>query len=143
MALIDALDLMLESLAPSRWDIFEDDVKGIVSELGQALTEAGDKYDARVLGIEETREADDTKAEAAVVAKVEVSELQADDHNTGSGEPASHSRIDVTSASDEIEDFELEIKVKSSARKKRQEASQITQGQENQREQGSHQYQWF
>ena len=32
-ALNDALDLMLESLAPSRWDTFEDEIRGLVTSL--------------------------------------------------------------------------------------------------------------
>ena len=33
LALLDALELMLESLAPSRWDIFEDDIKAMVKAM--------------------------------------------------------------------------------------------------------------
>lgn len=36
-ALVDALELMLESLAPSRWDIFEADIKAKVKALRAAL----------------------------------------------------------------------------------------------------------
>ena len=32
-ALVDAMDLMLESLAPSRWDVFEDEIRALVDEL--------------------------------------------------------------------------------------------------------------
>ena len=32
-AVLDALELMLESLAPSRWDIFEDDIKQVVRQM--------------------------------------------------------------------------------------------------------------
>ncbi len=43
-ALLDAMDLMLESLAPSRWDIFEDDIIAIVKEMRASLPspDAGD-----------------------------------------------------------------------------------------------------
>ena len=34
-AIVDAMDLMLESLAPSRWDVFEADIRGITDELRQ------------------------------------------------------------------------------------------------------------
>lgn len=33
LALLEALELMLESLAPSRWDIFEDDIKAMVKAM--------------------------------------------------------------------------------------------------------------
>ena len=36
-ALLDALELMLESLAPSRWDIFEDDIKAQVKAMRASL----------------------------------------------------------------------------------------------------------
>ncbi len=37
LALLDALELMLESLAPSRWDIFEDDIVAAVRQMRQDL----------------------------------------------------------------------------------------------------------
>ncbi len=37
-ALLDALELMLESLAPSRWDIFEADVKAMVKAMREDLS---------------------------------------------------------------------------------------------------------
>ncbi len=37
MAVLDALELMLESLAPSRWDVFEDDIKQIVRQMRARL----------------------------------------------------------------------------------------------------------
>ncbi len=36
-ALLDAIELMLESLAPSRWDIFEDDIKAIARRMRAEL----------------------------------------------------------------------------------------------------------
>ena len=36
-ALLDAVELMLESLAPSRWDIFEDDISAIAREMRAAI----------------------------------------------------------------------------------------------------------
>lgn len=38
LALLDALELMLESLAPSRWDIFEDDIVAAVKQLRADLS---------------------------------------------------------------------------------------------------------
>lgn len=38
LALLDALELMLESLAPSRWDIFEDDIVGAVRQMREDLS---------------------------------------------------------------------------------------------------------
>ena len=38
LALLDALELMLESLAPSRWDIFEDDIVAAVRQLRADLS---------------------------------------------------------------------------------------------------------
>ncbi len=37
VALLDAMDLMLESLAPSRWDIFEEDIIAVVKEMRAGL----------------------------------------------------------------------------------------------------------
>ena len=37
IALVDAMDLMLESLAPSRWDIFEEDIIAVVKEMRAGL----------------------------------------------------------------------------------------------------------
>ncbi len=39
LALLDALELMLESLAPSRWDVFEDDIKAIVRQMRASLAD--------------------------------------------------------------------------------------------------------
>ena len=36
-AVLDALELMLEALAPSRWDIFEDDIKQVVRQMRARL----------------------------------------------------------------------------------------------------------
>ncbi|MCY3833890.1 MAG: tetratricopeptide repeat protein [Chloroflexi bacterium] len=38
LALLEALELMLESLAPSRWDIFEDDIKALVKAMRADLS---------------------------------------------------------------------------------------------------------
>ena len=38
LALLDALELMLESLAPSRWDIFEDDIVTAVRQMRDSLS---------------------------------------------------------------------------------------------------------
>ncbi len=38
LALLDALELMLESLAPSRWDIFEDDIVAAVKQMRADLS---------------------------------------------------------------------------------------------------------
>jgi len=37
LAVLDALELMLESLAPSRWDVFEDDIKQVVRQMRARL----------------------------------------------------------------------------------------------------------
>lgn len=37
MAALDALELMLESLAPTRWDVFEDDIKQVVRQMRARL----------------------------------------------------------------------------------------------------------
>ena len=48
LALLEALELMLESLAPSRWDVFEDDIKAMVKAMrerlpAQAVDQVGDE----------------------------------------------------------------------------------------------------
>ena len=114
MALLDTLDLMLDSLAPSRWDIFEDDVKGLVADLRQTLTDA-----------DQTRAADAPVAADPAAALTSPAHTDADpvvpdseEQDISAVASADPNRIHVaTAAADADDDFELEVKVMSSARK--------------------------
>lgn len=85
LALLDALELMLESLAPSRWDIFEDDIVSAVKQMRAELsadeslaqTPASEGPSAQA---EETRDAPESAAAAsaavtAVTKPIRVSDV--------------------------------------------------------------------
>lgn len=133
IALVDALDLMLESLAPSRWDIFEDDVKRIFNEMRQAVTDAnqwhdGNLTDGRQVAADEKAATHD---DAAAIVQAEAVEKKSDGRDPGSGDPAVKNKIAVNPAPDEIEDFELEVKVKSEARKSDKKQSKTRVGKQH------------
>jgi len=90
-ALQDALELMLESLAPSRWDIFEAEIKDQVRAMRASLTEQDALPKARSADREASSSAKQTDASAGNSAS-EPPQAASD------GEPSSqHSRIEVTS----------------------------------------------
>ncbi len=64
MALLDALELMLESLAPSRWDIFEDDIVAMVKRM-RAAQSVGSGQDATGSQKESRPQAESPKTAAA------------------------------------------------------------------------------
>lgn len=125
MALLDALDLMLDSLAPSRWDIFEDDVKGLVSGLRQSMTDVDQNHAEKESVAADSEVAQD----AAADTYIDLGETQSGEEEASAADPAAPNRIDVTTASAEAEDdFELEVKVMSSASKPKKKKSRSRKG---------------
>lgn len=125
IALLDALDLMLDSLAPSRWDIFEDDVKALVSGLRQSLIETDQRHDEEELVAADAVAARDRPA----VPEVDPVESPSNDEEVSAVDQAAPDRIDVASADAEADDhFELEVKVMSSARKPKKKKSRSRKG---------------
>ncbi len=125
MALLDALDLMLDSLAPSRWDIFEEDVKALVSGLRQSLNESDQ------IGAEAAPVASDSSAAPETPADTSLIPVgtQSSGKAVSAVDPAAPNRIDVTAAGAEAdEDFELEVKIMSSARKPKKKKSRSRKG---------------
>ncbi len=64
MALLDALELMLESLAPSRWDIFEEDIVAAVKRM-RATQSAGAEQEATGSQKESALQTESSKSAAA------------------------------------------------------------------------------
>ena len=131
-ALIDALDLMLESLAPSRWDIMEAEIKAIVGELRDSVNRAeGAGIAADDLG-EQTAAASAIADEPKSGGDAEHSDDVPDSHHEKSdseGAAASVSgQIAVADATEPHQDFELEVQVKSSGRKSSRQRSQGRKG---------------
>jgi len=75
VALLDALELMLESLAPSRWDIFEDDIKAMVKAMraNQPARET-DREEAEPETVEEETPAEPAEDSAHAEAPQETNE---------------------------------------------------------------------
>ena len=102
-ALLDALDLMLESLAPSRWDIFEDDIIANVNAMRASL---------QADSLDEAAEAKDAAPAEPRAGETpdSVSDLPAD-------LPAVPQPIAVTEAADAAEDIEVAVTVRKPKRK--------------------------
>ncbi len=101
-AMLDALELMLESLAPSRWDIFEDDIKQVVRHMRARLEDAPSLSPSDRSGEGETREDSAAGSENATP-------LSPPDRS-GEGKI----RADSTADADE---HEIAVTIRSSARK--------------------------
>jgi len=121
-ALYDALELMLESLAPSRWDTFEDQIRQIVAEMrdphdeaaisahtseNKAKSQAVENQDPQTLA----KLTDGTKSRRS--SKLSASALD-DGPNADkqqSSETDGENRITVDLADPIEEDFELDVQV--------------------------------
>ena len=111
-ALQDALELMLESLAPSRWDIFETEIKAVVKAMRVDLPHHAaipdlDSADVEAASIAEDEEATETPAptdrrEAATEAE---SDLQ-------------HRNITVTSEAQSASETDVAVKLVKPKKKK-------------------------
>ena len=121
-ALNDALELMLESLAPSRWDTFEDQIRQIVREMRDTHAEAANAADsleikAKSQGTENqdpqtlAKPADGTKSlqHRKLSASALDDETKADKQQ--SPETDGENRITVDLADPIEEDFQLDVRV--------------------------------
>lgn len=105
LALLDALDLMLESLAPSRWDIFEDDIIASVKAMRASLqVEQADKSGA---------------ANAGAPAEPQESEAPAIQADRSAAEPTDRQPIAITNTADTAADVEIAVTVRKPKWKKR------------------------
>ncbi len=121
-ALNDALELMLESLAPSRWDTFEDQIRQIVREMRDMHAEAAIAADsseikAKSQGIENqdsqtlAKPADGTKSRQHLKLSASAldDETKADKQQTPKTD--GENRITVDLADPIEEDFQLDVRV--------------------------------
>ena len=124
-ALVDALDLMLESLAPSRWDGMEDEIKAIVADLRASINSTDGALASGAESIHAQAPADKAPVEPSpVAADIEEDEPAAEKHGGDARAQADAAgQIAVSDAADPADDFELEVKVKSSSQKPDREAN--------------------
>ena len=136
-ALHDALELMLESLAPSRWDTFEDQIRQIIKamrdthdEAGTASTASSAQADTQAVENEDTRAVEESTAgsesdlSGSAPASTSIHATGAD--KSPSADMIGESKITVDHADPIDDDFELDVKVVETmpkARKKRQTRS--------------------
>ncbi len=129
-AMLDALDLMLESLAPSKWDLYEDEILKIVESIRERVPEPNtDNLEEWVFDEYWTDEAsksdekpdeddetvvlvDDVLDEATAITNGEDVELIEEDPSpTASVEVVSDGKIEIEDSDTEDEAFEVEVKV--------------------------------
>ena len=97
-AMVESLELMIESLAPSKWDAFEADIVQMVKALRGRMPDLKDEE----LDEDETSEADVSGEDDAMSMAVEPVDAS----------PAAPDRIAVADEDELIEDLELEVKVR-------------------------------
>ena len=112
-ALQDALELMLESLAPSRWDIFETEIKAVVKAMRVNLPEhaaipSSDSADKDAAAIAQQEEASEKPEQTA----------QRDDATSGNAE-RQQSRIAVTSETQSAAETAVAVNLVKRAKKKK------------------------
>jgi len=122
-ALQDALELMLESLAPSRWDIFEAEIKDQVRAMRASLTEQDALPKARSADREASSSAKQTEASAGNAASEPPQE-------TSDAEPSSqHSRIEVMSEALNATETDVTVNLVKPAKKKKPRRNKKTRPQ--------------
>lgn len=133
-ALSDALELMLESLAPSRWDTFEDQIRQVVKAMRDRQDEAAASAEASERKSKEQTTDDNGSPLSAQPAddihsgqRVNLSDSAPDDERESEKDQRLEShrenRIAVDAADPIENDFELDVKVvkqKANARKNKQ-----------------------
>ena len=110
-ALLDALELMLESLAPSRWDIFEADIKALVKAMRDNLPDQDAIVDAESVD----------KAASSITEQAEAPTEQAAKYpldTTGEGEEPQRSRIDVSSDAADATETDVAVNLVKPMKKK-------------------------
>ena len=119
-ALNDALELMLESLAPSRWDTFEEQIRQIVKEMRDPPEEVAiytetSEIDAGSQRAEKPQTPAPPTDGAASCAPVQASASPIDDGAKADGEQRpqtdAENRIAVDSDDATEDDFELDVRV--------------------------------
>ena len=101
-ALLDALELMLESLAPSRWDIFEADIKAMVRAMRDQLPEEATAVAA--LPIHDSSPAAIGAESAAELDGAEIVEGEKESGNDGPRD-----KIHVTSDASQARETEVKV----------------------------------
>ena len=123
-ALVDALELMLESLAPSRWDVFETEIKSHVKSMRGNLPnqDAAPKSDHADMSLEDSNagQGEETSEDAAT-DKRDIPSAQKD---------AQRRRIDVASEAQANVDTEVAVnlvkpKTKKTSRRKKKARPQM------------------
>ncbi|MCY4021511.1 MAG: tetratricopeptide repeat protein [Chloroflexi bacterium] len=122
-ALHDALELMLESLAPSRWDTFEDQIRQIVKDMRDPHDEAASAADSSEI-MAKSRAAEDQDSRTLTKPADEIKSRQAPANDSASKlddgpktdkeqspETKEENKITVDLADPSEEDFELGVRV--------------------------------
>lgn len=114
-ALGDSLDLMLESLAPSRWDTFEDEIRGLVASLhlddgyagAQSATQTATDTKATTVAVKSSS----NKGPADVKGSTSKAESNEAAANASSENAPAISKIEVDQIDRGEKDIELKVKV--------------------------------
>ena len=128
-ALLDAIELMLESLAPSRWDVFEDDIVAIARQMRAEIhgQDAPDDIEA----LEESRSSSKRSGKMSAIAKIIAATSKTADRSDANtkAEEADNpveeaidtkpAQITVTDHAIVEDDLEIEVQVKQPAQKKK------------------------
>lgn len=111
-AVLDALELMLEALAPSRWDIFEDDIKQVVRHMRARLETAAP--------LSQTDKSSEGKIRADSAAGSEKAKDAASEKST-TPEYSGKQRIDLSAAEEasaaDADEHEVAVTIRPPARK--------------------------
>lgn len=121
-ALHDALELMLESLAPSRWDTFEDQIRQIVKDMRDPHDEAAIAADSsEIKARSQAAESQDYQTSAKPADGIDSRQPVSDSISTlddrpqadkqQSPESKEENKITVDLADPREEDFELDVRV--------------------------------
>ena len=111
-ALLDALELMLESLAPSRWDIFEAEVKATVAAMRENLPDQDIVVEAPT--------ADNSEAPSAEQPADNSARAIADQREIASGErPHRSGKINIASDDQDAAETEVAVNLVKPTRKKK------------------------
>lgn len=122
-ALQDALELMIESLAPSRWDIFEAEIKDQVKAMRADLTEHDALPDASLADEAAESSADHSEASAERAA---INPRNAASDGEASSQP---SRIEVTSDALDATETDVTVNLVKPAKKKKPRRNKRTRPQ--------------
>ena len=115
LALLHAMDLMLESLAPSRWDIFEHDIKSVVGNMRAGSTADYGPVDAV--------ERSETPSESDAEAIEDGTELTAFDESgavTDESESSQRNDIAISDEAAEADDYDVAVNLVQPAKKRQQ-----------------------